>query len=153
VEAINNRLVLDRKYQSKKWWIPDVVEILLPLHLAYNSEFSEGQQTAGWLSEKATVHKSKFETNQKNLLNDLAKKRKAEEDETASEHLVEAFKQFKTPPAQAENVTAMVGEKLAAIKNDTMQEIGVKMEKSAKEVKDTLTSISDLVQGLSGIHI
>jgi uncharacterized damage-inducible protein DinB len=64
------------------------------------------------------------------------KKRKAKEDErkdaskyrqavaTASEQLVEAFNQFTTPPAQAENVGAMVEEKMATIKMETMQEIG-----------------------------
>jgi hypothetical protein len=69
-------------------------------------------------------------------LHDLVKKRKAKEDErkdaakyrqavaTASEQLVEAFNQFTTPPAQAENVGAMVEEKMATIKMETMQEIG-----------------------------
>ncbi len=69
-------------------------------------------------------------------MHDLVKKRKAKEDErkdaakyrqavaTASEQLVEAFNQFTTPPAQAENVGAMVEEKMATIKMETMQEIG-----------------------------
>jgi hypothetical protein len=39
-----------------------------PMHLAYTSEFSGGQQTAGWLAEKATAHKTKFETDQENKL-------------------------------------------------------------------------------------
>jgi hypothetical protein len=60
MEALNNLLSSD----SKK----------------YTSEFSGGQQTAGWLSKKVMVHKSKFETDQKNQLNKLAKKRKAEEE-------------------------------------------------------------------------
>jgi hypothetical protein len=33
------------------------------------------------LSHKATVHKTKFETDQKNRLDELAKKRKAEDEE------------------------------------------------------------------------
>jgi hypothetical protein len=74
-------LMSDKKYQSKKWWIQDVAEMLLPLHLAYMNEFSGGQQTAGWLSEKAMVHRIKFKTDQKNWLDELAKKRKAEEEE------------------------------------------------------------------------
>jgi len=59
----------------KKWWSWVVMEMLLLMHLAYTSEFSGGQQTAGWKDEKATAHKTKFETNQKNWLEDLAKKR------------------------------------------------------------------------------
>jgi hypothetical protein len=34
---------------------------------------------------------------------------------------VEEFKQFSTPPAQAVNVTAMVEEKMAAMKNNIVQ--------------------------------
>jgi len=45
--------------------IQDVAQMLLPLHLDYMNEFSGGQQTAGWLSEKAMVHKIKFKTDQK----------------------------------------------------------------------------------------
>jgi hypothetical protein len=51
------------------------------LHFAYTNEFSIGQQSADWLAEKDAAHKSKFETNQKNWLEELAKKWKAEEDE------------------------------------------------------------------------
>jgi hypothetical protein len=101
--------------------------------------------------------KTKFETDQKNQLDDLAKKRKAEEEErkdearirqtvsAASEQLVEAFKNFTTPPAQAETVGAMVKQKIAMMKTQIMDEIGAKMEESNKEVKDTLTSILDLL--------
>jgi predicted Holliday junction resolvase-like endonuclease len=104
------------------------VELLLPMHLWHTSEFGGGQQTAGWLSEKVLAHKSKFETDQKNRLDELVKKRRAEEDErkdaakqqqtvaAASEQLVEAFKSFSTPPAQAENVGAMVEEKMVSMK-------------------------------------
>jgi hypothetical protein len=58
-----------------------VVEMLLPMHTGYTSEFACGPQTADWLLEKAMTHKIKFETNKKNRLKDLAKKRKAEEEE------------------------------------------------------------------------
>jgi len=105
VEALNNLLSLDsKKYNSKKWWSRGVVELLLQMHLEHTFEFGAGQQTAGWLSEKASMHKTKFEMDQKNRLDDLVKKRKAEEDErrdaarfcqtvsAASEQLVEAFK-------------------------------------------------------------
>jgi len=66
----------------------------------------------------------------------------------ASAQLVLAFQQFSTPPAQAENVGAMVEQKLATMKTEIMQEIGVKMEESSNEVKDTSTL--DLVCGLAG---
>ncbi len=104
------------------------------------------------------MHETKFETYQKNWLDDLARKRRAKEGKrndaakhrqavaTTSERLVEAFKQFTTPPAQAKNVSAMVELKMAALKNDIMQEIGMKMEESSKEVnKDILASILDLL--------
>jgi hypothetical protein len=158
VEALNNLLSLDlKKYNSKKWWSRGIVELLLQMHLEHTFKFGAGKQTAGWLSEKASMHKTKFEMDQKNRLDDLAKKRKAEEDEcrdaarlhqtlsAASEQLVEAFKSFTTPPAQAENVGAMVEQKMAMMKMQIMDEIGAKMEESNKEVKDTLTSILDLL--------
>jgi hypothetical protein len=59
---------------------------------------------------------------------------------------VQAFQQFSTPPAQPENVGAMVEQKLATMKTEIMNEIGVKMEESSKEVKDTLASILGLLQ-------
>jgi flagellar biosynthesis component FlhA len=120
--------------------------------------FSGGRQTAGWLSGKATAYRTKFETNQKNQLNELVKQRKAEEEDQidavknckpvaeASAQLVQAFQQLSTPPAQPENMGAMVEQKLATMKTEIMQEIGVKMEESSKEVKDTLPSIFGLLQ-------
>ncbi len=105
-----------------------------------------------------TAHRTKFETDQKNRLDELAKKRKAEKDEQidaaknhkavaeASAQLVQTFQKFSTPPAQPENVGAMVEQKLATMKTEIMQEIGVKMEESSKEVKDTLASILGLLQ-------
>jgi hypothetical protein len=159
VEALNNLLSLDsKKYNLKKWWSRGVVELLLQMHLEQTFEFGAGKQTAGWLSEKARMHKTKFETDQKNRLDDLAKKRKAEEEQrkdaarfrqtvsAASKQLVEAFKNFTTPPAQAETVGAMVEQKIAMMKTQIMDEIGAKMEESNKEVKDTLTSILDLLR-------
>jgi hypothetical protein len=40
----------------------------------------------------------------------------------------------------------MVEEKIASMKMQIMQEIGVKMNESSKEVKDTLTSILELLR-------
>ena len=37
-------------------------------------------------------------------------------------------------------------QKMAAMKTEIMQEIGVKMDESSKEVKDTLASILDLLR-------
>jgi hypothetical protein len=41
------------------------VAMFFPLHLAYSAEFGSGKQSASWLSEKSSEHKSKFETDQK----------------------------------------------------------------------------------------
>ena len=41
---------------------------------------------------------------------------------------------------------AMVEQKMASMKTEIMQEIGVKMDESSKEVKDTLASILDLLR-------
>jgi uncharacterized protein YqeY len=160
VEALKNLLGSDvKKYNSKKWWSRGVVEMLLPMHIGYTSEFSSGQQTAGWLSEKATAHKTKFDMDQKNWLKELSKKRRDKEEEhldaaenrkavaEAYAQLVQAFQQFSTPPAQAENVGAMVEQKISTMKSEIMQEIGVKMEERSKEVKDTLATILDLLCG------
>jgi hypothetical protein len=49
-----------QKYMLKKWWSHDMVEMPFPTHLVHTYEFSGGQQTAGWFSEKAKVHKSKL---------------------------------------------------------------------------------------------
>jgi hypothetical protein len=62
---------------------------------------------------------------------------------------VEAFKSFSTPPAQAEDINAMMEEKMAAMTTEIMQEIGVKMDESSKEVKGTLTYILGIVQRLA----
>jgi hypothetical protein len=160
VEALNNLLGSDgKKYNLKKWWSRGVVEMLLPMHIGYTSEFGTGQQTAGWLSDKVTAHKTKFEMDQRNRLEELTKKRKAEEEEhldavknqkavaEASAQLVAAFQQFFTPPAQVENVGQMVEQKISTMKTEIMQEIGAKMEENSKEVMDTLASILDLLRG------
>jgi hypothetical protein len=160
VEALNNLLESDaKKYNLKKWWSRGVLEMLLPMHIGYTSVFGTGKKTAGWLSEKATAHKTKFETNQKNRLKELTKKRKAEEEEhldaakkqkavvEASAQLVAAFQQFSTPTAQVENVGQMVEQKISTMKTEILQEIGAKMEENSKEIKDTLASILDLLHG------
>ena len=98
-------------------------------------------------------HKSKFETNQKNRLDELARKRKLEEEERldaaknrkqvaeASAQLVLAFQQFSTPLANVDSVAVAVEGKMAAMKENIMAEIGAKMEENNHEVKDALNSI------------
>jgi hypothetical protein len=91
------------------------------MHLAYTNEFSGGQQTAGWLSEKATSRKSKFELDQKNHLGNLTRKGKAEEWKNAANHrqavanaseqLLEAFTHLTIPPTNPENVSNVMQEK------------------------------------------
>ena len=87
-------------------------------------------------------HKSKFKMDQKNWLDELARKRKLEEEEwldaaknrkqaaEASAQLVLASRSF--PPHQH------------------MAEIGAKMEENNREVKDALNSILGFMQGLTG---
>jgi hypothetical protein len=59
VDALNNPLGSDlREHMSKKWWIHNVVEMLLPLHQAYTNEFCGRQQTARWLAKNSTLHKA-----------------------------------------------------------------------------------------------
>ncbi len=147
MESLNNLLCFDaKKCNLKKWWSQGVMEMLHPMHLAYTSEFNGGQKTADWLAEKATAHKTKFETDQKNRLENFAKKRKAEEEEQidvaknrkavaeASAQLVLAFQKFSTPPAKAENVGAMVEEKMVLmkmeIKTENWGEVGGKLQGS-----------------------
>jgi protein-tyrosine-phosphatase len=47
-------------------------------------------------------------------------------------------------------VGAMVEERMVSMKMEIMQEVGVKIEESSKEVKDALTFILDLVHALAG---
>ena len=55
--------------------------MFFPLHFAYSAEFGSGKQSALLLLEKSLEHKSKFETDKKNRLDELARKRKLEEEE------------------------------------------------------------------------
>jgi len=154
-----------KKFFSKKWWSREVVVMFFPLHLAYSAEFGSGKQSASWLSEKSSEHKSKFKTDQKNRLDELARKRKLEEEEQlgaaknrkqvaeASTQLVLAFQQFSTPPAaNVDNIAVAVEGKMAAMKENIMAEIGAKMEENNREVKDALNSILGFMQGLTGTH-
>jgi hypothetical protein len=142
-----------KNFFSKKWWSHEVVEMFFPLHFAYSAEFGSRKQSTLWLSEKSLEHKSKFETDQKNRLDELARKRKAEEEEhldaaknrkqvaDASAQLVLAFQQFSTPPANVDSVAVAMEGKMAAMKENIMAEIGAKMEENNHEVKDALNSI------------
>ena len=100
---------------------------------------------------------------QKNRLDELARKRKLEEEERldaaknrkqvaeASAQLVLASQQFSTPPAaNVDNIAVAVEGKMAAMKEDIMAEIGAKMEENNHEVKDALNSILGFMQGLTG---
>ena len=148
-----------KKYKSKKWWRLDVVELLLKLHLEYIAEFGSEKQSANWIAEKAVEHKNKFEMDQRNREAELARKRAAEEDERrdaakqrkavaeSSVELVAAFKQLvQTPKTNAvDEKIASLRLEMSTIKTDIMQEI----ENKNREVKDTLSSILDVVRGLA----
>jgi len=70
-----------QNFFSKKWCSHEVVVMFFPLHFAYSAEFGSGKQSALLLLEKSLEHKSKFETDKKNRLDELARKRKLEEEE------------------------------------------------------------------------
>jgi len=138
------------------------VVMFFPLHLAHLAEFGSGKQSASWLSEKSLEHKSKFKMDQKNRLDELARKRKLEEEERldaaknrkqvaeASAQLVLAFQQFSTPLANVDSVAVAMEGKMAAMKENIMAEIGAKMEENNHEVKDALNCILGFMQGLTG---
>jgi hypothetical protein len=116
-----------KKYQSKKWWRLDVIELLLKHHLDYVSEFGSEKQSANWIVEKATEHKNKFHTDQRNREAELARKRAVEEDECrdaakqrkavaeSSVELVVAFKQLIQTPTSSD---AAVDGKIASLRSD-----------------------------------
>jgi hypothetical protein len=54
-----------KKYQAKNWWSLEVITMLLLLHLQYNSNFGNKDQSLEWLEGKALETKSKFEKDQK----------------------------------------------------------------------------------------
>ncbi len=66
----------------------------------------------------------------------------------SSIELVAALKQF-DPPPHSEIVKCNHGRKNSTMKTQIMQEIGEKMESSNGEMKDTLSSSLDVVQGLA----
>ncbi len=86
-------------------------------------EFSGGNQNTDWLTQKAALHKSKFEMDQHNRETEIAKKRAAEEEEhkeaakyrkvvaDSSVELVAALKQF-APPPHSVNVSVLMEEKI-----------------------------------------
>jgi hypothetical protein len=82
VQSLAALLVSDgKRFHPKKWWSPDVVELLLELHLQYMVEFGSGAQSVDWLTGKAVGHKNKFETDQRSRETELARERAAEEEE------------------------------------------------------------------------
>jgi hypothetical protein len=81
VEVLNNLWAAEsRRYHLMKWWSQHVVEIILPLNLAYTNKFSAGQQTAGWLAEKAMAQKNSSRPIRR-ISSMTARTRKAEEEE------------------------------------------------------------------------
>jgi len=140
----------EKKYKSKKWWRVDVVELLLKHHLDYVSEFGSEKQSANWIVEKATEHKNKFHTDQRNRESELAsRKRAVEEDERrdaakqrkavaeSSVQLVAAFKQLVQTPtsndAPMDGKIASLRSDMSTMKTDIMQEMGNKIEASRTE--------------------
>ncbi len=74
-----------KKFQPKKWWSPQVTGLLLSCHLEYNEPFGNGKQNAAWLENQKVAAKSKFEIDQKNRKDEIARKRAVEEEEERKE--------------------------------------------------------------------
>jgi hypothetical protein len=66
----------------------------------------------------------------------------------SSVELVAALKQFALPP-HSDSISEIIKEKKSTMKTQIMQEIGEKMESSHREMKDTLSSILDVMRGLA----
>ena len=82
VEALLQLLLSDsKKFQPRKWWSLSVVRMLLYCHLHHLKAFGNSKQDASWLEKQKVVTKSKFELDQKNQEDEIARKRAIEENE------------------------------------------------------------------------
>jgi hypothetical protein len=70
-----------KKGSPKKWWSTEVIKLLLELHIDSSKHFGVGFQGVALLEEKKANQKSKYERDQKNCEDMLAKKRALEEEE------------------------------------------------------------------------
>ncbi len=101
VKALFEMLQSKRKFQPKKWWSVEVTQQLLKLHLDYNKAFGGNtKQDATRLNSQKVVVRRKYETDQKNCKDEIARKRAVEEAER-----VEAAKNCKL---MAENSSKFV---------------------------------------------
>jgi hypothetical protein len=74
VKALEAHLTT-KKGSPKKWWSTEVIKLLLELHIDYSKDFGIGSQGVAFLEEKKADQKSKYERDQKNCEDILAKKR------------------------------------------------------------------------------
>jgi hypothetical protein len=82
VKALLEMLQSNRKFSPKKWWSVEVTQQLLKLHLDYNKAFGGNmKQDVTWLNSQKALVKSKFENDQKNCEDEIARKRAVEEEE------------------------------------------------------------------------
>jgi hypothetical protein len=81
VAALESYLTTSKKGAPKKWWSTEVIKLLLELHLDYSKDYGTVKQGIGFLDEKKADQKSKYERDQKNREDMLAKKRAQEEEE------------------------------------------------------------------------
>jgi hypothetical protein len=66
----------------------------------------------------------------------------------SSVELVASLKQF-APPPHSDNISEIIKEKKSTMMTQIMQGIGEKMESNNREMKDTLSSILDVMRGLA----
>ncbi len=82
VKALFEMLQSIRKFQPRRWWSVEVTQQLLNLHLEYDKAFGGNtKQDATWLNLQKVVARSKFETDQKNREDEIARKRAIKEAE------------------------------------------------------------------------
>jgi hypothetical protein len=132
--ALFELLTSDSKnYQPKKWWSLQVIRLLFSSHLDYNSVFGTGKQNAGWLENQKAAAKSKFEIDQKNREDEIARKRALKEEERK-----EAAKNRKMV---AESTTQLVSYLKRMSGNNNRVEMDEKIQKIEEKMDDKLGTL------------
>jgi hypothetical protein len=115
-----------KKGSPKKWWSTEVIKLLLELHIDYSKDFGIGSQGVAFLEEKKADQKSKYERDQKNREDMLAKKRALEEEERLeaaknrkivaeqSIRMADCFEKIANNATTSTDISKVVDEKLEA---------------------------------------
>jgi hypothetical protein len=120
-----------KKFHPWKWWNLSVVRMLLASHLNHLKAFGNSKQDASWLEKQKIKAKSKFELDQKNREDKIARKRAVEEHER-----MEAAKNRKVV-AEASDRLVSCFEAVAK------KESGADMKDEIKNIKDHMQQMDD----------